>query len=64
MMTEVSNVVPSADFLGAVQFRELQNSEAHSGYQPPRNAVQGNETFIPRGTPASDLKALFAKREP
>lgn len=36
-------------------------AQATEKVAPPRCAVQGSETFIPRGTPASDLASLFPR---
>ena len=69
-MTEVSNLVPSAHFLGATRQqqadagggRQVQQGDVQR--QPPRCAIHGNETFIRRGTPLADLANLFPQREP
>lgn len=61
-MTEVSLHAPRFPFSNAAQQQQQQQTSAVPT-PPLRWAVQGNETFIPRGTPAADLNNLFPKRE-
>ena len=44
--------------------RERQVQQGDGNGCPLRCAIHGNETYIPRGTPAADLANLFPQREP
>ena len=62
MMTEVSLNAPRLPFPVQAQQQGQQVDVNRATF--PRHASHGNETFIPRGTPARDLANLFPAREP
>lgn len=60
-MTVTSNQVPDLNFRDVAQPQQQQQQQAQHPKVPGGRAVQGNETFVPIGTPASDLDRLFPR---
>lgn len=64
IMNETSLQTPRLPFSIQAQLRVdngIQDTHQGRVLTPPRFAVHGNETYIPRGTSLADLTALFPK---
>lgn len=64
-MTEVCLDAPRNQFAAAAQPEAARYAPEVTFYAaPPRCAVHSNETYVPKGTKAADLAALFSDRQP